>query len=69
MLDAIYVTGPISRCREQLAAFRAAGVDLPILAPPIGVDGAREVIPRFPPVNRPFSGQPARHRLTYQLVS
>jgi alkanesulfonate monooxygenase SsuD/methylene tetrahydromethanopterin reductase-like flavin-dependent oxidoreductase (luciferase family) len=47
MLDAICLIGPISRCREQLAAFRAAGVDLPILSPPIGVDGAREVIRAF----------------------
>jgi alkanesulfonate monooxygenase SsuD/methylene tetrahydromethanopterin reductase-like flavin-dependent oxidoreductase (luciferase family) len=47
MLDAVCLIGPISRCREQLAAFRAAGVDLPILSPPIGVDGAREVIEAF----------------------
>jgi alkanesulfonate monooxygenase SsuD/methylene tetrahydromethanopterin reductase-like flavin-dependent oxidoreductase (luciferase family) len=47
MLDAICLIGPMSRCREQLAAFRAAGVDLPILSPPIGVDGAREVIRAF----------------------
>ena len=47
MLDAICLIGPISRCREQLAAFRAAGVDLPILSAPIGVDGAREVIRAF----------------------
>jgi alkanesulfonate monooxygenase SsuD/methylene tetrahydromethanopterin reductase-like flavin-dependent oxidoreductase (luciferase family) len=47
MLDAICLIGPISRCREQLAAFRAAGVDLPILSPPIGVEGAREVIQAF----------------------
>jgi alkanesulfonate monooxygenase SsuD/methylene tetrahydromethanopterin reductase-like flavin-dependent oxidoreductase (luciferase family) len=47
MLDAICLIGPISRCREQLSAFRAAGVDLPILSPPIGVDGAREVIRAF----------------------
>ena len=47
MLDAICLIGPISRCREQLAAFRDAGVDLPILAPPIGVDGARAVIRAF----------------------
>jgi alkanesulfonate monooxygenase SsuD/methylene tetrahydromethanopterin reductase-like flavin-dependent oxidoreductase (luciferase family) len=47
MLDAICLIGPVSRCREQLAAFRAAGVDLPILSPPIGVDGAREVIRAF----------------------
>ena len=47
MLDAICLIGPISRCREQLAAFRASGVDLPILSPPIGVDGARQVIRAF----------------------
>jgi alkanesulfonate monooxygenase SsuD/methylene tetrahydromethanopterin reductase-like flavin-dependent oxidoreductase (luciferase family) len=47
MLDAVCLIGPMSRCREQLAAFRSAGVDLPILSPPIGVDGAREVIRAF----------------------
>lgn len=47
LLDAVCLSGPISRCREQLAAFRAAGVDLPILVPPIGVDGARAVMRAF----------------------
>ena len=47
MLDATCLIGPISRCREQLAAFRAAGVDLPILSPPIGIEGTREVIKAF----------------------
>ena len=47
MLDAVCLIGPISRCRDQLAAFRAAGVDLPILSAPIGGDGAREVIRAF----------------------
>jgi alkanesulfonate monooxygenase SsuD/methylene tetrahydromethanopterin reductase-like flavin-dependent oxidoreductase (luciferase family) len=47
LLDAICLIGPISRCREQLEAFRAAGVDLPILSPPIGVEGGREVIRAF----------------------
>src|SRR5271170_3717979 len=47
LLDAVCLIGPISRCREQLAVFRAAGVDLPILSPPIGVDGARELIRAF----------------------
>jgi alkanesulfonate monooxygenase SsuD/methylene tetrahydromethanopterin reductase-like flavin-dependent oxidoreductase (luciferase family) len=47
LLDAVCLIGPISRCRDQLAAFRAAGVDLPILSPPIGVDGARELIRAF----------------------
>jgi alkanesulfonate monooxygenase SsuD/methylene tetrahydromethanopterin reductase-like flavin-dependent oxidoreductase (luciferase family) len=47
LLDAICLIGPIERCREQLAAFRAAGVELPILMPPIGVDGAKAVIKAF----------------------
>ncbi|HEV8306897.1 MAG TPA: LLM class flavin-dependent oxidoreductase [Methylomirabilota bacterium] len=47
LLDAVCLLGPLARCREQLAAFRAAGVDLPILVPPIGVDGARAVINAF----------------------
>ena len=47
LLDAVCLIGPLSRCREQLAAFRAAGTDLPILSPPIGVDSAREVIRAF----------------------
>jgi alkanesulfonate monooxygenase SsuD/methylene tetrahydromethanopterin reductase-like flavin-dependent oxidoreductase (luciferase family) len=47
LLDAVCLIGPISRCREQLTAFRAAGVDLPILSPPIGVEGAREVLRAF----------------------
>jgi hypothetical protein len=32
MLDAICLIAAPLRCREQLAAFRAAGVDLPILS-------------------------------------
>jgi alkanesulfonate monooxygenase SsuD/methylene tetrahydromethanopterin reductase-like flavin-dependent oxidoreductase (luciferase family) len=47
LLDAVCLLGPLARCREQLAAFRSAGVDLPILVPPIGVEGARGVIQAF----------------------
>ena len=47
ILDAVCLTGPMARCREQLAAFRSAGVDLPILFAPIGVAGARGVIKAF----------------------
>jgi 5,10-methylenetetrahydromethanopterin reductase len=47
ILDAVCLTGPMARCREQLAAFRSAGVGLPILVAPIGVDGARGVIKAF----------------------
>ena len=39
--------GSLSRCREQVATFAGASVDLPILSPPSGVDGAREVILAF----------------------
>lgn len=47
LLEAVCLLGPVDRCRERLAAFRAAGVGLPILMPPIGVDGARAVIGAF----------------------
>lgn len=46
-LDAVCLIGPASRCRERLAEFKAAGLDLPILLPPIGVDGARAVMNAF----------------------
>ena len=47
ILDATCLMGPPTRCQEQLAIFRAAGVDLPILVPPIGIDNARAVIKAF----------------------
>jgi alkanesulfonate monooxygenase SsuD/methylene tetrahydromethanopterin reductase-like flavin-dependent oxidoreductase (luciferase family) len=47
LLDAVCLLGSVARCRAQLAAFRAAGVDLPILLPPVGVEGARGVIRAF----------------------
>lgn len=47
LLDAVCLLGPLDRCRERLAAYRDAGVELPILYPPIGVDGARGVIQAF----------------------
>jgi alkanesulfonate monooxygenase SsuD/methylene tetrahydromethanopterin reductase-like flavin-dependent oxidoreductase (luciferase family) len=47
LLEAVCLLGPAARCRERLAAFRAAGVGLPILMAPIGVDGARTVIQAF----------------------
>jgi 5,10-methylenetetrahydromethanopterin reductase len=33
MIDAFYVLGPASRLRERIAAYRAAGVTLPLLLP------------------------------------
>jgi len=47
LLDSVCLLGPVERCRERLVAFREAGVDLPILVPPIGVDGTRSVIRAF----------------------
>jgi alkanesulfonate monooxygenase SsuD/methylene tetrahydromethanopterin reductase-like flavin-dependent oxidoreductase (luciferase family) len=47
ILDGVCLTGPLTRCNEQLAAFRRAGVDLPILVAPIGVEGARGVIKAY----------------------
>ena len=47
LLDAVCLLGSMERCRGQLAAFRRAGVDLPILVAPIGVEGARAVIRGF----------------------
>lgn len=44
MLDAFCLLGPVQRCRERLAEYRSAGVDLPILGPPIGPDSAHALI-------------------------
>jgi alkanesulfonate monooxygenase SsuD/methylene tetrahydromethanopterin reductase-like flavin-dependent oxidoreductase (luciferase family) len=47
VLDAICLIGPVARCRDRIAAYREAGLDLPILWPAIGVERAREVIAAF----------------------
>jgi alkanesulfonate monooxygenase SsuD/methylene tetrahydromethanopterin reductase-like flavin-dependent oxidoreductase (luciferase family) len=47
VLEAICLIGPVSRCRERLAEYRAAGLDLPLLWPAIGVEPARQVIAAF----------------------
>jgi alkanesulfonate monooxygenase SsuD/methylene tetrahydromethanopterin reductase-like flavin-dependent oxidoreductase (luciferase family) len=46
-LDAVCLIGSVARCRERLAVFSAAGVQLPILVPPAGIEGARAVIAAF----------------------
>ena len=46
-LDAIALIGPLGWCRERLAAYREAGVDMPILWPAVGVESAREVVAAF----------------------
>lgn len=47
LLDAICLIGPVERCRDRLAEYRDAGVDLPILWPAFGVDSAREIVTAF----------------------
>jgi len=47
LLDALCLIGPLGHCRERLAAYREAGVELPILYPPIGVEAARATISAF----------------------
>lgn len=47
LLDAICLIGPVARCRERIAQYREAGLDLPILWPGLGVDSARAVIATF----------------------
>jgi alkanesulfonate monooxygenase SsuD/methylene tetrahydromethanopterin reductase-like flavin-dependent oxidoreductase (luciferase family) len=57
LLDAVCLIGAVERCQQRLAAFRAAGLDMPILMPPIGVDAARQVIAAF---SRPSDGASLR---------
>jgi alkanesulfonate monooxygenase SsuD/methylene tetrahydromethanopterin reductase-like flavin-dependent oxidoreductase (luciferase family) len=47
VLDAICLIGPVGRCRERLAQYREAGLDLPILWPAFGVEGALAVMEAF----------------------
>jgi hypothetical protein len=49
LLDSICLIGPVERCKERLTEYRQAGVDLPILMAPLGVEGARTVISAFSP--------------------
>jgi alkanesulfonate monooxygenase SsuD/methylene tetrahydromethanopterin reductase-like flavin-dependent oxidoreductase (luciferase family) len=47
LLDAFCLIGPAERCRENLVAFREAGVDLPILYTPLGLPAAQSIIQAF----------------------
>jgi alkanesulfonate monooxygenase SsuD/methylene tetrahydromethanopterin reductase-like flavin-dependent oxidoreductase (luciferase family) len=47
LLDAVCLIGGVDECLERLGVYREAGVGMPILMPPIGVDGARTVIKHF----------------------
>jgi alkanesulfonate monooxygenase SsuD/methylene tetrahydromethanopterin reductase-like flavin-dependent oxidoreductase (luciferase family) len=49
VLDAICLLGPVTHCRQRLAEYRDAGVDLPILWPAVDVDSAHAVIQVFRP--------------------
>ena len=60
LLDSICLLGPIDRCQQRLAEYRSAGVDLPILMAPLGVEGARNVIAAF---RRPVAAGVARTEL------
>jgi 5,10-methylenetetrahydromethanopterin reductase len=46
-LDAICLIGSVGRCRDRIAEYRAAGLDLPILWPGLGVETARQLITAF----------------------
>jgi alkanesulfonate monooxygenase SsuD/methylene tetrahydromethanopterin reductase-like flavin-dependent oxidoreductase (luciferase family) len=47
LLDSFCLIGPLSRCRERLVEYRQAGVDLPILNPPVDPKAAITVIRVF----------------------
>ena len=48
LVDAVALAGPPARCRERLAQYREAGVDLPIVTPRVrdggGVDAVKDII-------------------------
>jgi alkanesulfonate monooxygenase SsuD/methylene tetrahydromethanopterin reductase-like flavin-dependent oxidoreductase (luciferase family) len=47
LMDAVCLVGPRSRCREQLAAFREAGVQYPIVAPQAVQEEHAAAVQRF----------------------
>ena len=47
VLDAICLMGPLSSCRQRLAEYRDAGVDLPILWPAVDAESARATVEAF----------------------
>ncbi|MBI3303983.1 MAG: LLM class flavin-dependent oxidoreductase [Deltaproteobacteria bacterium] len=53
LMDAVCLVGPVARCKEQLAAFREAGVDYPILGPQAvqedAISAGRRLIDAFGP--------------------
>ena len=47
LLAAICLIGPPARCRDRLAEYREAGLDLPILWPGLGIENAQSLIAAF----------------------
>lgn len=48
VMDALCLVGPAAQCQEQLAAYREAGLDYPILAPQaVGGDAVTVLAPRL----------------------
>jgi alkanesulfonate monooxygenase SsuD/methylene tetrahydromethanopterin reductase-like flavin-dependent oxidoreductase (luciferase family) len=47
LLDSMCLIGPLEHCQQRLAEYRSAGVDMPILMAPRGVEEARNVIDGF----------------------
>jgi hypothetical protein len=46
-LEGICLLGPVERCRDRIAAYCEAGLDLPIIWPALGIESAREAIAAF----------------------
>ncbi|HEY2994588.1 MAG TPA: LLM class flavin-dependent oxidoreductase [Methylomirabilota bacterium] len=44
LIDAVALAGPPARCRERLAAYRAAGVGLPIITPRVRDGGGMKAV-------------------------
>lgn len=59
LLDSFCLIGTVEHCRERLSEYRAAGVDLPILNPAIGVEAARDLIHTFARQPIPAGREPA----------
>jgi 5,10-methylenetetrahydromethanopterin reductase len=47
LIDSFSLIGTVEQCKERLAEYRKAGIELPILYPGIGVDAAMETIQAF----------------------
>ena len=43
-IDSVCIVGTPERCRERIAAYRAAGIDLPMIAPMAAGPNAKEIV-------------------------